>query len=83
VYSDKYKSRLKPEFDLLWESVKGSLKPRDRIRMWNEHLRSNWERELPEVRESVVKETEAENERALGEWKKKATFTGLAEDLEQ
>ncbi|KAF8221621.1 hypothetical protein L208DRAFT_1530669 [Tricholoma matsutake] len=83
VYSDKYKSRLKPEFDLLWKSVKGSLKPRDRIRMWNEHLRSNWERELPEVRESVMKETEAENERALGEWKKKATFTGSAEDLEQ
>jgi hypothetical protein len=81
VYSDKYKSRLKPEFDLLWESVKGSLKPRDQIRMWNEHLRSNWEREPPDV--SIMKETEAENERALGEWKKKATFTGSAEDLEQ
>jgi hypothetical protein len=51
--------------------------------MWNEHLRSNWEKEPPDVRESVMKETEAENERALGEWKKKATFTGSAEDLEQ
>jgi hypothetical protein len=30
-----------------------------------------------------MKETEAENERALREWKKKATFTGSAEDLEQ
>jgi hypothetical protein len=51
--------------------------------MWNEHLRSNWEKEPTDVRESVMKETEAENERALGEWKKKATFTGSAEDLEQ
>jgi hypothetical protein len=41
VYLDKYKLRLNPEFDLLWESVKGSLKPQDRICMWNEHLRSN------------------------------------------
>jgi hypothetical protein len=78
-----YKLRLKPEFDLLWESVKGSLKPQDQICMWNEHLRSNWEREPPDVRESIMKETEAENERALGEWKKKATFTPSAEDLEQ
>jgi len=49
--------------------------------MWNEHVRDCWEK--PEMRDAVVKQTDEENERVLVEWKKRATFTGSAEDFDQ
>jgi hypothetical protein len=74
---------LKSAFDTLWESIKDSMKPSDRIRMWNEHVRDSWEKEAPAVREDITKQTNDENENVLAEWKKKASFTGSPEDFDQ
>ena len=51
--------------------------------MWNEHVRDCWEKETPKVRDAVMKQMDDENEKGLVEWKKKATFTGSAEDFDQ
>ena len=46
-------------------------------------MRDCWKKEMPEVRDAVMKQTDGKNERALVEWKKKVTFTGLAEYFDQ
>ena len=51
--------------------------------MWNEHVRDSWEKETSEVRDAVMKQTDGENKSTMAEWKKKASFTGSPEDLEQ
>jgi len=82
-YSNLNKARLKATFDPLWESIKDSMKPHERLQMWNEHARDCWEKETSEVRDEIMKQTDKENENAMAEWKNKASFTGSPEDLDQ
>ncbi|KAF8230320.1 hypothetical protein L208DRAFT_1476727 [Tricholoma matsutake] len=51
--------------------------------MWNEHVRDSWEKEASEVWETVMNQTDEENKNTMAEWKKKASFTGSSEDLNQ
>ena len=51
--------------------------------MWNEHIRDCWEKETSEVQDEIMKKTDEENKNAMAEWKKKASFTGSPEDLDQ
>jgi regulator of replication initiation timing len=83
TYGDLNKTKLKATFDPLWESIKDSVKPNERLRMWNEHVRDCWEKETSEVRGDIMKQTDEENETVMAEWKKKASFTGSPEDLNQ
>lgn len=46
-------------------------------------MRACWEKETTEVQDEVIKQTDEENEKAMADWKKKATFTGSPEELDQ
>jgi len=46
-------------------------------------MRASWEKETPEVWDKIIRQTDEENEKVTGDWKKKASFTGLPEDLNQ
>lgn len=83
TYTDVHKTTLKATFEPLWASIKDSMKPNERLQMWNEHVRVCWEKETFEVRSNMMKRTDEENETAMAEWKKKALFTGSPEDLDQ
>ena len=81
VYGDLYREKLKKSFDLHWESAKGSTEPHQRLSIWNDHVKSCWEKETPEVQDKVTKHTEEENAQLMAAWKKKVSFTGSPEDL--
>ena len=83
AYCDLNKERIKVTFDPLWESIKDTMVPSQRIRMWNRHVKAFWEEETPEVREEITKQADKESEEALADWRKKALFTGSPEDLSQ
>ena len=83
AYSDLNKESIKDTFDLLWESIKDTTVPSQRIRIWNRHVKACWEKETPEVREEITKQADIESETALADWRKKALFTGSPEDLSQ
>lgn len=83
MYGDLNKEKLKVTFDPLWEAIKVSTPSSKRLRMWNDHVRACWEKETTEVQDEVIKQTDEENEKAMADWKKKATFTGSPEELDQ
>lgn len=74
-----WESKLKAQFDRIWASVKDGLKAAERIRMMNEFRSESWDKESAEVRDEVIKITEAKNEKALSEYKQKATFSTTPE----
>jgi len=83
TYGDLNKTKLKEEFDPLWESIRDSVMPSERLAMWNKHVKTCWEKETPEVKDGVTKQTDEDNEKVMAEWKKKPSFTGSPEDLIQ
>ena len=83
AYSDLNKESIKVTFNLLWESIKSTMVPSQRIRIWNKHVKACWEKETPEVQEEISKQADKESEKALADWRKKALFTGSPEDLSQ
>jgi hypothetical protein len=83
VFSELNKAQLKQQFNVIWDSVKDSMQPQDRIRKWNEFVRDCWEKEAPEVRDKIVKQMEEENKKAFDEWKEGAKFKGTPEDLDK
>jgi hypothetical protein len=82
MYSKQNKEQLNQQFSTLWDRVKGSVPPQERIQMWSQHMRDCWEKELPEVKSTTIKEVDIENEKLMAEWKTRATFTGSPEDFE-
>jgi len=83
LYAELNKDQFKTKFDALWDLAKATTKGRDRIKRWNEYLREHWEKEPEDVRKEISKQTEEENDKMLAEWKKKATFSGSAEDFSE
>ena len=83
TYGDLNKTKLKEEFDPLWESIKGSVMPSERLPMWNKHIKACWDKETLEAKDGVTKQTDEENEKVMAEWAKKPLFTGSPEDLVQ
>jgi len=83
IYGDLNKESIKATFDPLWESVKGTMTNSQRIQMWSKHVKACWEKEMPEVRDKIMKQADKESEKAVADWRKKASFTGSPEDLSQ
>jgi hypothetical protein len=82
TYGDLHKENINETFDPLWKGMEDAM-PSQRIRMWNKHVKSCWEKETPEVQDKATKQAEDEYKTALADWKKKASFTGSPEDLSQ
>jgi hypothetical protein len=80
---DINKTLLNEEFNQWWESVKKTMKSRDRIGSWTEFVKDRWEKESPAVRDEVTKQAQEENATLFKEWKQKAAFAGTPEDLDK
>ena len=83
TYGDLNKTKLKEEFDPLWESIKDSVTASERLPMWNKHIKACWDKGTLEVKDRFTKQTDEENEKVMAEWAKKPSFTGSPEDLVQ
>ena len=46
-------------------------------------MKACWEKEMPEVRDKIMKQADKESKKAVADWRKKASFTGSPEDLSQ
>lgn len=80
MYSELYgKTKLKAQFDPVWDSVRSTVQAKDRLKMWNDFVRTSWEKETEEVKEHVKQEAEAEHKKALADWNKRTEFSDTAE----
>jgi hypothetical protein len=83
LYTDINKSNLNHEFNKRWETVKDTMRSRDRIGSWTEFVKDCWEKESPALRDKIIKQVNDENEALFKEWKQKAAFAGMPEDLDR
>jgi hypothetical protein len=83
LYTDINKTHLNHEFNKRWETVKDTMRSRDRIGSWTEFVKDRWEKEAPAVRDAIIKQASDENAALLKEWKEKAAFAGMPEDLDK
>ena len=83
MYIDANKTQLNLEFNKRWDTVKDTMRSRDRIGAWTEFVKDHWEKESPAVREEFTKQADEENTNLFKEWKQKAAFAGTPEDLDK
>ena len=83
MYMDINKAQLIQEFNKHWETVKNTMQSWDQIGSWLEFMKDCWEKELPAVRDEIIKETNEENTILFKEWKQKMAFAGMSEDLDK
>ena len=83
LYTDINKTHLNDEFNKRWETVKNTMRSRDRIGTWTEFVKDRWENETPAVRDEITKQANDENAALFKEWKEKAAFSGTPEDLDK
>jgi hypothetical protein len=83
LYMDINKSHLNHEFNKRWDTVKDTMRTRDRIGSWTEFVKDSWEKENPAVRDKIIGQANEENAALFKEWKRKAAFAGTPEDLDR
>jgi hypothetical protein len=76
-----YVTRVKPEFDKLWATVKATVPATARVSMSQDFVRTCWEKETPEFKEQVEVAAQEMHRVAMEEWKakRKTTVRGAEE----
>lgn len=82
-WADNYSSKIRKEFQKYWKTAKLTVPPDSRMSMCADYVKSRYEEETDEYRQTLEKRADAEYKHAMDEYNKRDALDGTPESYAQ